>query len=135
MHNEGAPRHHAGAPGPFLYLKRRSERVRSRAQRIRSPGSLSPEKPPPREAREPLLSRRAEFPVFTVSPGKSSPEPRPGSPRAEGEGVLVVGVGVGDGFFTTARLGQLNHLISLPRRKCPEFGRWRMEKTGPRLSR
>uniref|UniRef100_A0A8B9WQ51 Growth arrest specific 1 n=1 Tax=Bos mutus grunniens TaxID=30521 RepID=A0A8B9WQ51_BOSMU len=91
MHNEGAPRHHAGAPGPLLYLKPRSERVCSRAQRIRSPGSLSPEKPPPREAREPLLSRRAEFPVFPVPPGKSSPEPRPGSPRAEGEGTRAAG--------------------------------------------
>ena len=73
MHNEGAPRHHAGAPGPLLYLKPRCERVRSQAQRIRSPGSLSPEKPPPREAREPL-SGRAEFPVLPAPPEKSSPE-------------------------------------------------------------
>lgn len=73
MHNEGAPRHHAGAPGPLLYLKPRCERVRSPAQRIRSPGSLSPEKPPPRQAREPL-SGRAKFLVLLAPPGKSSPE-------------------------------------------------------------
>lgn len=104
MHaNEGAPRHHAGAPGPFLYLKPRSERVRSRAQRD-PPPPLSPEKPPPREAREPLLSRRAEFPVFTVPPGKaSSPEPRPGSPRAEGEGRGQPGRGKAGSARTRAR--------------------------------
>lgn len=82
MHNEGAPRHHAGAPGPLLYLKPRCERVHSRAQRIRSPGSLSPEKPPPREAPEPLRGR-TEFLALPAPPGA---RPRPGSPRAEGEG-------------------------------------------------
>ena len=41
MHNEGAPRHHTGAPGPLLYLKPRGELVRSRAPRIRSPSSGS----------------------------------------------------------------------------------------------
>lgn len=73
MHNEGAPRHHAGAPGPLLYLKPRCERVHSRAQRIRSPGSLSPEKPPPREAPEPLRGR-TEFLALPAPPRKGSPE-------------------------------------------------------------
>ncbi|XP_036760238.2 growth arrest-specific protein 1 [Manis pentadactyla] len=72
MHNEGAPRHHAGAPGPLLYLKPSCERVRSQVQRIRSPGSLSPEKPSPREAREPLSSRAEVLP--SAPPGKGSPE-------------------------------------------------------------
>lgn len=68
-----APRHHAGAR-PILYLKPRSERVRSRAQRIRSPGSLSPEKRA-EEAREPLLSRRGA-PSFPFSPCRPERAPR-----------------------------------------------------------
>lgn len=56
-----------------MYLKPRRERVRCRAQRIRSPGSSSPEEPPPREAREPL-SARAEFLFLPAPPGKGSPE-------------------------------------------------------------
>uniref|UniRef100_A0A8P0PHV0 Growth arrest specific 1 n=2 Tax=Canis lupus familiaris TaxID=9615 RepID=A0A8P0PHV0_CANLF len=87
MHNEGAPRHHAGAPGPLLYLKPRSQRVRRRAQRIRSPGPVSPEKPPPREAREPLPGR-AEFLVLPAPPGKGS--------RELGEAGVAAGGGGGD---------------------------------------
>lgn len=59
MHNEGAPRHHAGAPGPLLYLKPRSLRNPQlgsadplrRRRRRRQPGSRA------------LRPRRASFSV------------------------------------------------------------------------
>lgn len=90
MHNEGAPRHHAGAPGPLLYLKPRSEQVGRRAPRIRSPGSGSAEKPPPRQPwSRALQPRRA-----AASPRASPTElggARAGRPRAEGEGAGEAG--------------------------------------------
>lgn len=69
MHNEGTPRHHTGAPGPFLYLKPRRERVGSRAPRIRSPGS-----------RFPSAAARSEFRGLLAPGAQSFPE------RGQGQG-------------------------------------------------
>lgn len=120
MHNEGAPRHHAGAPGPLLYLKPRCERVRSRAQRIRSPGSLSPEKPPPGKPQ----SRSAAAPSFLLSPRRPERAPRarqrPGSPRAEGEGTRAA----------EPREGGQRTDASQEAARCESPQRWRGSKPG-----
>ncbi|MEJ1284909.1 hypothetical protein NN561_015899 [Cricetulus griseus] len=70
MHNEGAPRHHTGAPGPFLYLKPRCELAGSRAPRIRSPGSRSPSPAARSEFRGPPSARRPEIPGAWPRPGR-----------------------------------------------------------------
>ncbi|CAK6433904.1 unnamed protein product [Pipistrellus nathusii] len=89
MHNEGAPRLHAGAPGPLLYLKPRCcERVSAAAgaQRIRSPGSSSPEKPPPPQSWKPG-SRSPPAPTFFFSrKGLPGARPRPGVASGGGGG-------------------------------------------------
>lgn len=93
MHNEGAPRHHAGAPGPLLYLKLRCERIRSRAQRIRSPGSLSVTREAAAEGSPgaALRPRRVSCSPRAARKGFLGAPPRPGSSRAEGEGTRTAG--------------------------------------------
>lgn len=93
MHNEGAPRHHAGAPGPLLYLKPRCKRIRSRAQRIRSPGSLSVTREAAAEGSPgaALGPRRVSCSPRAAWKGLLGARPRPGSSRAEGEGTRAAG--------------------------------------------
>lgn len=67
MHNEGAPRHHTGATGPFLYLKPRRERVGSRLR-----GS-APQTPGPQ-----AQPHAPSFGVFLAPGAQSFPERGPG---------------------------------------------------------